>query len=66
LRDGLKEILETGKIRRSKSPAGSPLSFLAKAYGRGLRLYVDYRGLNKVTIANHYPLPIRIKLQNRV
>jgi hypothetical protein len=59
-------MLETGKIRWSKSPAGSPMLFVPKAYGRGLRLCVDYRGLHKITVANWYPLPIMSELQDRV
>jgi hypothetical protein len=66
LRDYLKEMLELGKIRPSKSPAAAPIIFVAKAHGQGLRLCVDYYGLNKVTIANRYPLPIMSELQDRV
>jgi hypothetical protein len=66
LRDWLKDMLETGKIRRSKSPARSPILFVPKAHGRGLRLCVDYRELNKITIANRYHLPIMSKLQDRI
>jgi hypothetical protein len=66
LRDYLKEMLELGNIRPSKSPATAPIIFVLKAHGRGLRLCVDYRGLNKVTIANRYPLPIMLELQDRV
>jgi hypothetical protein len=58
LREWLKEMLETGKIRRSKSPATAPILFVPKAHGRGLRLCIDYHGINKITIANRYPLPI--------
>jgi hypothetical protein len=66
LRDYLKEMLELGKICPSKSPAAAPIILVPKAHGRGLRLCVDYRGLNKVTIANRYPLPIMSELQDRV
>jgi hypothetical protein len=65
LRNWLKEMLETSKIRRPKSPAGSPIVFVPKAHGRGLRLCVDYEGLNKITVANRYPLPIMSELQDR-
>jgi hypothetical protein len=64
--DYLKEMLELGKIHPSKSPAAVPIIFVPKAHSRGLRLCVDYRGLNKVSIANRYPLPIMSELQDRV
>ena len=46
LREYLDDMLRTGKIRPSKSPAGAPILFVPKAHGRGLRLCVDYRGFN--------------------
>ena len=56
----LREYLETmqtkGWIRTSASPAGAPILFVPKADGT-LRLCVDYRGLNAVTVKNRYPLP---------
>jgi hypothetical protein len=58
LREWLKEMLETGNIRQSKSRAAAPILFVPKAHGRGLRLCVDYRGIYKITIVNHYPLSI--------
>ena len=42
-------------IRPSKSPAGAPILFDQKSNGF-LRLCVDYRGLNNLTIKNRYPL----------
>ena len=66
LREGLKEMEGTGKIKRSTSPAGSPILFVPKPHGRGLHLCVDYRALNKITIPNQYPLPLMQELQNRV
>ena len=56
----------TGKIRHSTSPAGSPILFVPKPYGQGLRLYVDYQARNRVTIPNRYPLPLMQELQDRV
>jgi hypothetical protein len=52
LQDYLKEMLKLGKIHPSKSPAAAPIIFVPKAHSRGLRLCLDYRGLNKVTITN--------------
>jgi len=66
LREWLKEMERTGKIRRSTLPAGSPILFVPKPQGRGLRLCVDYRALNKITIPNRYPLPLMQELQDRV
>ena len=57
----LKTYIETnlanGFIRASKSPAGAPILFVCKPDG-SLRLCVDYRGLNNLTIKNRYPLPL--------
>ena len=66
LREYLDTMLKSGKIRPSKSPAGAPILFVPKDHGRGLRLCVDYRGLNKVTILNCYPLPLMNELCDRV
>ena len=66
LRTYLDNILYSGKIRRSKSSAGAPILFVPKKEGRGLRLCVDYRGLNEVTILNRYPLPLMNKLRDCV
>jgi hypothetical protein len=56
LRDFLEEYTAKGFIRPSKSPAGAPILFVKKKDG-SLRLCVDYRGLNKVTRKDRYPLP---------
>jgi len=53
----LKENLETGRIRPSKSPMASPVFFIKKKDG-SLRLVQDYRALNGITIKNKYPLPL--------
>jgi hypothetical protein len=64
LREWLKEMMKTEKIRRSTSPAGSPNLFVPKPNGRGLRLCVDNRGINRVMIPNRYPLPLMQELQD--
>ena len=57
----LREYLETnekrGWICASTSPAGAPIHFVNKKDG-GLRLCVDYRQLNKITIKDRTPLPL--------
>jgi len=64
LREWLKEMERTGKIQRSTSLAGSPILFVSKPNGRGLRLCMDYRCLNKITIPNWYLLPLMQELQD--
>ena len=56
LKKQLEEQLRKGFIRPSASPWGSPVLFLAKRDGT-IRLCIDYRSLNEVTIKNKYPLP---------
>ena len=56
LRKQLQELMEKGFIRPSTSPWGAPVLFVKKHDG-SLRLCVDYRQLNRVTIKNKYPLP---------
>jgi hypothetical protein len=57
LREYLADALARGWIVSSTSPAGAPILFVPKKDG-GLRLCVDYRALNKVTLKNRYPLPL--------
>ena len=56
LKKQLDEMLQKGYIRPSSSPWGSLAIFVDKKDG-GLRMCVDYRQLNDVTIKNKYPLP---------
>ena len=56
LRVQLQELLDKGFIRPSTSPWGAPVLF-AKKKDKTLRLCIDYRQLNMVTIKDWYPLP---------
>ena len=56
LKKQLEELLEKNFIRPSVSPWGAPVLLVKKKDG-SMRLCVDYRQLNKVTIKNKYPLP---------
>ena len=56
LRVQLQELLDKGFIRPSTSPWDAPFLF-AKKKDKTLRLCIDYRQLNRVTIKNRYPLP---------
>ena len=61
----LDDALAKGWIRESTSPAGAPVLFVLRKSGE-LRLCVDYRGLNAITIKNRYPLPLISELLNRL
>jgi hypothetical protein len=56
LKTQLQHLLEKGFIRPSSSPWGYPAIFV-KTKDQTLRMCVDYRPLNEVTIKNKYPLP---------
>jgi hypothetical protein len=56
LKTQLQDLLNKGFIRPSSSPWGCPAIFVKKK-DQTLRLCVDYRPLNEVTIKNKYPLP---------
>jgi hypothetical protein len=56
LKEQLKELLEKRFVRPSVSPWGAPVLLVKKKDG-SMRLWIDYRQLNKATIKNKYPLP---------
>lgn len=57
LKEWVEDQLRKGFIRQSSSPAAAP-AFLVKSPGRKNRPCIDYRGLNKVTVRDGYPIPL--------
>jgi hypothetical protein len=53
----VQELLDKGIIRPSSSLCGSPIVLVPKKDGTW-RMCIDFRALNKITVKNHYPLPI--------
>ena len=66
LRNWLKKMTDMGAVRESKSSCSSPMLFVPKGHGRGLRLCINYRGINKITVPNRYRLPNMDEVQDRV
>jgi hypothetical protein len=56
LKKQLEDLLDKKFVRPSVSPWGAPVLLVKKKDG-SMRLCIDYRQLNKVTIKNRYPLP---------
>jgi hypothetical protein len=56
LKKQLKELLDKEYIQPSASPWGSPVLFVKKK-DMSMRMCIDYRSLNALTIKNKYPLP---------
>ena len=56
LKAQLKDLLNKVFIRSSISPWGAIILFVKKK-DESLRMFIDCRQLNKVTIKNKYPLP---------
>jgi hypothetical protein len=65
LRKQLADLTAHGFIQPSQSPYGAPVLFVKKKGGE-LRMCVDYRALNKITIKNKYPLPRIDELLDRL
>jgi len=59
----LEQMIKEKKIRPSSSTVGSPILFVPKPNGRGLRLCIDYRHLNdyKKSIKHRYQLCLNYK-----
>jgi hypothetical protein len=56
LKKQLALLLEKGLVRPSVSPWGAPVLFAPQKNG-GLRMCLDYRAFNKLTVKNRYPIP---------
>jgi hypothetical protein len=65
LKDYLNKNLERGYIQRSISLIDAPILFAFKKNG-GLRLYVNYKSLNKITIKNRHSLLLIEEILNRL
>lgn len=53
----VKELIDSAIVRPSSSPYASPIVLVKKKSGK-LKMCVDYRGLNKLTERDNYPLPL--------
>ncbi|XP_048624125.1 uncharacterized protein LOC125592769 [Brassica napus] len=56
LKKQLEDLMEKGFIKPSSSQWGAPVLFVKKNDG-SMRLCIDYRGINNITIKDKYPLP---------
>jgi len=63
LKEFIEENLNMGFIRPTSSPHGAPVLFVKKKDG-SLRLCVDFRGLNRISKKDRYPLPLISNLLN--
>ena len=59
-------MTDMGAVRESKSSCSSPMLFVPKGHGHGLRLCIDYCGINKITVPNRYPLPNLNEFKDRI
>ena len=65
LKEYINKNLATGFIKESTSRAGAPVLFVPKKSGK-LRLVVDYRGINNVTIKDKYSTPLPQELNDKL
>ena len=65
LKEYIDKNLKRGFIRESTSRAGALVLFVPKK-DSGLRLVVDYHGLNNVTIKDRYSTPLPAELNDRL
>ena len=65
IRDWLRENLSKGWLEASSADYASPI-LLVKKPGGGIRVCIDYRGLNHITERDRYPLPLIADIMGRV
>ena len=65
MKEYVKNYLANDFIRPSQSPAAALVMFVKRPDGK-LRLVVDYRGLNSVTVKNRFPLPLIPEMLDRL
>ena len=65
MRKQLDDLLSAGFIQPSRSPFGAPVLFVKKKDG-SMRMCIDYRALNAVTVKNRYALPRVDELLDRL
>jgi hypothetical protein len=51
------KFLKDGILEASQSSYGAPVLFVPKPNGRGLRLCVEYRALNSITVKSRCTIP---------
>ena len=61
----IQEFFNKGIIRPSTSPCGSPIVLVPKKDGTW-HMCVDLCALNKITVKNHYPLPVIVDLLDKL
>lgn len=57
LRDTIDELICSNVIRPSESPYASPIVLVRKKNGE-IRMCVDYREINKITVKDNFPVPL--------
>ena len=65
LKTTLQDMMNKGFIRHPSSPFGANILFAKKSDG-GLRLCIDYRRLNSITVKDRTPLPNIKEMQNQL
>ena len=65
MKEYVKTYLANGFIRPSQFLAAAPVMFVKRPNGK-LRVVVDYKGINAITIKNRFPLPLIPEMLDRL